>query len=314
MTHSMKVVARKAGLTPHAIRVWEKRYNAISPARTATNRRSYSDEDLRRLILLGKATRAGYAIGRIAHLPTDRLAVLVRAEESELPEPSRAAQAAAPAQVTVDLDELLAAAESMDAASLEGILTRAAVTLSLPALLDRVIGPLMMCLGDEWRGGKLRVAHEHMATSTVRTILGNLLRGSDAGSAAPEIVVTTPSGQVHEIGALMAAVTAASEGWKVTYLGPNLPAEEIAGAAAQTRARAVALSVVYPSDDSRLAAEIEKLHRYLPDEVALLIGGRSAAAYVEVLNTTRAILIPDLPSLRTSLENLRKGCPVAPAP
>jgi MerR family transcriptional regulator, light-induced transcriptional regulator len=312
MTHSMKVVARKAGLTPHAIRVWEKRYNAISPARTATNRRSYSDEDLRRLILLGKATRAGYAIGRIAHLSTDRLAALVRAEESELPEPSRAA--AAPAQVNVDLEELLGAAESMDAASLEGILTRAAVTLSLPSLLEQVIGPLMVRLGDHWRGGKLRVAHEHMATSTVRTVLGDLLRGSEAGSAAPEIVVATPSGQVHEMGALMAAVTAASEGWKVTYLGPNLPAEEIAGAAAQTRARAVALSVVYPSDDARLAAEIERLHRYLPDEVALLIGGRSAAAYVEALNTTRAILIPDLPSLRTRLENLRRGGPVAPAP
>jgi methylmalonyl-CoA mutase cobalamin-binding subunit len=139
----------------------------------------------------------------------------------------------------------------------------------------------------------------------VRNTLEDLLRGIDAGDTAPGITVATPAGQVHEIGALLAALTAASEGWRVTYLGPNLPAEEIAGAAEQTRARAVALSIVYPSDDARLPSEIEKLNRYLPEAVALLVGGRSAESYRAALDASRAILISDLPSLRMQLERLR---------
>jgi MerR family transcriptional regulator, light-induced transcriptional regulator len=305
LTYSMKVVARKAGLTPHAIRVWEKRYGAISPARTATNRRCYSDQDLTKLILLGKATRAGHSIGRIARLPTERLAAIVRAEEAGAPQ-APARQTAPFSGSEAHLEEALAAIQSMDAASLQSVLTRASVNLSLPALLEQLFVPLMVRLGDLWREGKLRAAHEHMATGMVRNVLGDLLRGAEAGEAAPGIIVATPAGQVHEIGALMVAATAVSEGWRVTYVGPNLPAEEIAGAAEQTHARAVALSIVYPSDDPRLPAEIDKLRRYLPDEVTLLVGGRSAGNYISSLDAIRAVLVSDLPALRIQLERLRE--------
>jgi methanogenic corrinoid protein MtbC1 len=302
----MKVVARKAGLTPHAIRVWEKRYGAASPARTPTNRRSYSDQDLKRLILLGKATRAGYSIGRIAQLPTERLAALVRAEEAGAPERPTEAQARLSSGPEAHLEEALAAIQSMDASALESLLAKASVALSLPALLEQLLVPLMVRVGDLWREGRLRVAHEHMASSIVRNILGDLLRGSEAAGTAPRIIVSTPAGQLHEIAALMVAATAASEGWRVIYLGPNLPAEEIAGAAEQAHARAVALSVVYPSDDPRLPSEIDRLGKYLPDEVALLVGGRSAGHYGATQNASRAVLVPDLPALRNQLQRLRE--------
>ena len=61
--------------------------------------------------------------------------------------------------------------------------------------------------------------------------------------------------------------TAANLGWQVTYLGASLPAAEIAGAAQQRRARAVALSLVYPEDDPRLAGELTRLRESLPAEV-----------------------------------------------
>ena len=305
MTYSMKIVARKTGLTPHAIRVWEKRYRAISPARTATNRRLYSDDDLRRLLLLSKATRAGHSIGRIARLPTERLAALVHAEEAEYPQWKEAEPAPRAGDSNTHVEDALAALHSMNAAALESVLTKAAVSLSIPALLDQVIVPFMVRLGDLWREGQLRVAHEHLAEGIVRTILGDLLRAGGAIDSAPEIVVATPAGQHHEIGALMAAVTAASEGWRVMYLGADLPAEEIAGSVAESHARAVALSIVYPADDPHMATELERLRKYLPDQVAVVVGGRSAGSYRHILDSIGAVLTPDLHSLRLTLENLR---------
>ena len=309
LTYSMKIVALKTGLTPHTIRVWERRYKAISPARTATNRRSYSNEDLRRLILLGKATRAGHSISRIANLPTDRLAALVREEGSDVSVPPQSKQAPPTASAEIRLEEALGAVRSMNAASLESILAKASAALSLPVFFDQLIVPLMARTGELWREGKLRVTQEHMASGVVRTILGDLLRRSPAPASAPGLVAATPAGQLHEAGALLAAATAASEGWRVTYLGPDLPAEEIAGAATLTRARAVALSIIYPADDARLVAEIERLRTVLPDEVTILAGGRSAGNYSRVLEAVGAVLIPDLHSLRIQLERLRAAGP-----
>jgi hypothetical protein len=95
----------------------------------------------------------------------------------------------------------------------------------------------------------------------VRSVLGALRVAQTPEPGAPELIVTTPSGQAHELGALMAASMASSQGWKVTYLGPNLPAEEIVAAAGRRGARAVALSVVFPADDARLYDELRRLRR-----------------------------------------------------
>jgi methylmalonyl-CoA mutase cobalamin-binding subunit len=110
---------------------------------------------------------------------------------------------------------------------------------------------------------------------------------------------------MHELGACLVAVTAASEGWQVTYLGVNLPAEEIAGAARQRQAKAVALSVIYPADDPSLVQELRKLRGYLPADVVMIVGGRAAVGYREVLDAIGAIRLDTLTSLRTTLEMLR---------
>ena len=68
-----KRVARRTGLTAHVIRIWEKRYGAVQPERTGTNRRLYSEEQIERLSLLREITRAGHSIGPVAKLPTENL-------------------------------------------------------------------------------------------------------------------------------------------------------------------------------------------------------------------------------------------------
>ena len=69
----MKLVARRTGLSAHVIRVWERRYGAVTPVRTGTNRRLYTEEDIERLSLLRRLTEAGHNIGNVAALPLPRL-------------------------------------------------------------------------------------------------------------------------------------------------------------------------------------------------------------------------------------------------
>lgn len=307
--HSIKVVVRRTGLSAHVIRVWERRYQAVVPARTETNRRLYSDEDIARLQWLQQAVQAGQSIGRIAHLPTAELVKLVRAEQAAAPLAQRPTDGEDEKKNTADpgefLERALSAVQGLDAVSLEEQLVRASIALSQRHLLEEVVQPLMERIGQMWQEGVLRVADEHMASAVVRSFIGNMRASFQVSEAAPHLVATTPAGQLHEMGALFAAVVATSEGWNSTFLGPNLPAEEIAGAAAQKGAKAVLLSIVYPGDDPHLGGELIKLRRLLGDGIVLLAGGRAAQHYRPFLDQAGAVITANLSDLRDSLSLLR---------
>ena len=301
--HPIKVVVRRTGLSAHVIRVWEKRYQAVVPARTETNRRLYSDEDIVRLQWLQQAVQAGQSIGRIAHLPTAELVKLVGTEQVPLAQKPTDGAGGEPGEF---LARALVAVQKLDAVALEEQLVRASIALSQWHLLEEVIQPLMEHIGQMWQEGTLRIADEHLASAVVRSFIGNMRASFQVSEAAPHVVATTPAGQLHEMGALFAVVVATSEGWNSTFLGPNLPAEEIAWAAAQKGAKAVLLSIVYPGDDPHLGGELVKLRRLLGDEIALLVGGRAAQQYQRFLDQARAVTLANLNDLRDSLSRLRQ--------
>jgi methylmalonyl-CoA mutase cobalamin-binding subunit len=118
---------------------------------------------------------------------------------------------------------------------------------------------------------------------------------------APVFLVAGPAGDRHEMGALLAAAAAASEGWRVLYLGTDLPAADIAEAARAGGARAVGMSVVFVDDRGRLLAELRALRERLPLSIPLVVGGRAATSIAGELQQTGAHLVADLDALRATL-------------
>lgn len=315
--HPIKVVARRTGLSQHVIRVWEKRYGAVEPARTETNRRLYSESEIERLHLLCQLTQAGHGICRIAKLSTEQLRALSR--HAVPPEnvtflPPRPVSPAAVAEPEVDpsmqyLDEAMAAIRALDDEALDDVLCRASVELGHQGLLQKVVVPLTYRIGADWEDGTIKVAHEHFASSVLRTFLCNHAKPCNLPESAPVLVVATPSGQTHELGAVLVAAAATNKGWRVKYLGTNLPACELSGAAIQSKARAVALSVVYPDDDAELVLQFTNLRKYLPPEIAILVGGRAAESYADAITAIGASLLTDLTQLNRKLDELRNSVP-----
>jgi MerR family transcriptional regulator, light-induced transcriptional regulator len=310
--HPIGVVARRTGLKPDLIRAWERRYGAVAPGRSETRRRFYSDEDIERLLLLRRVVHTGRGISQVAGLSNGELEALIETE----PAPPAGYAPASPAPAGSDnLDEVaeaflgrcLAAAQRLDVREMEMELDRASVLFSRTHLIERVLVPLMRRIGDLWHQGALRPIHEHMASSVVRSFLGGMSGAYHPEVSAPHLVVTTPARQRHELGALLAAATAAGEGWQVTYLGPDLPPEEIAAAALQKGARAVALGITYPPDDPTLIDDLRRLRRLLGSHTILIVGGRACPAYQAVLQEIGAIHVDDLAGLRRVLDELRSG-------
>jgi MerR family transcriptional regulator, light-induced transcriptional regulator len=308
MTYPIQVVVRETGLSAHVLRVWEKRYGAVVPQRTLTQRRAYTDSDVHRLKLLRQATLLGHPIGSIANLPGEALEKLVKEAVARASIPSPADGGTPTADSPIIL-ECIAAIKAFDADALNALLERAAVEAGHAALMRQVLSPLVQRLGDLWSRGILRMAHEHFATVVIRTFLLNPARQYAGANATATLVVSTPQGQLHELGAVMATALASEQGWHAVYLGPSLPAAEIAGIASQSRARAVALSIVYPDDDSNVEHELHDLRRFLPGNIAIIVGGRAAEHYQAVLDAIGAIFVKDLAQLQVELAKIRATRP-----
>ena len=299
--HLIHVASERSGLSVHVIRIWEKRYRAVQPKRTGTNRRLYSVDDIERLNLLRRATEAGHNIGNVATLSTDDLRSLAGAAALR----HDPANSTSPAQKFHDA--CLEAVRKFDGHELDEQLRNALVNLGHQGLLRQVAAPLAHSIGELWRSGVVTAAHEHFLTASLKVFLGNLAGQFAASAIAPAIVIATPAGQLHELGAVMINAAAAQVGWRTTYLGASLPAAEIAGAVVKIDAIAVAISIVYPDDDPHLAQELLNLSRFLPPHVTIFSGGRAAASYFKALQAIRAVQLDDFETFSRQLDVLRRN-------
>jgi DNA-binding transcriptional MerR regulator len=279
------VVSARTGLPQDVLRAWERRYEAVIPHRTETGRRLYTDRDLDKLRLLKRAVDSGRQISDVADRSVEELRELVREDVTEAvsaPAPGRRAPGSA-LEPGHYVDSALSAIEELDGGELDRILRQASVDLSRPSLRNEVVGPLLETIGQRWRQGTLRVANEHLASAVIRSFLDALRLNTQSPPGGPTAVFAAPTGQRHELGALLAA---------------------IAAAARQRNARVVALSVVCPANDPKVGEELGELRRLLDKSTALIVGGAAAGSYDAVLEAIGARRIEDPQLFQDALEKL----------
>ena len=300
-TLTIKAVSERTGLSRHVIRVWEQRYHAVVPERTESNRRIYTDAEVDRLRLLSRATQAGHSIGLIASLTTGELQDIVSQDFT----PADTLNSPPPDSGQTAIDSIMKAIALLDSSTVSSELAKAARILGPIAFLNEIVNPLMQRIGDDWHNGNLRVAQEHLATAAVTSFLNGLRDSQRTTEEAPRIVIATPARQLHEVGALLAATTAAVEGWQVIYLGSDLPADEIAYAATTQNARAIALSIAFPPDDPHLGHELMALRRGIGDHLPIFVGGNAARNYETEINRQKGQIIDNLQFLSIALSEIR---------
>ncbi len=302
----VRLVAHRTGLTPHVLRAWERRYGVVTPVRSEGGQRLYSQLDIERLALLRRLTERGHVIGRIASLPLDALARLDEEMPQAAPPSSPTAQSAGETAREFAA-AALAAVGRLDAPGLQAVLERAALTLGLPEFLDGVVATTLEDIGRGWSERSVSVAQEHLATTVFRRVLGWLLGVYEVGGSAPRLVVATPPGQVHDLGALLVAVSAAAEGWGVVYLGADLPVADLVAAARQTGARVVGLSLVYLPEGEEILPSLRAIRAGLPSHVSLLLGGAAAPSVRREAEAAGLIVVGSLAELRTLLRRFSEG-------
>jgi methanogenic corrinoid protein MtbC1 len=262
-------------------------------------------KDIERLKMLKTVIKVGHSISQIAGLSSEELIQLVKSDVSDASKVS-AAREPGSLDATYFFKQSLSTVLKFDAEGLESVLDRAAVYLSKLELIKAVIEPLCKKIGELWEHGKLKIINEHMTTTVIHSFLWNLLRSAEVSETSPKIVISTPSGHQHELGALAIALVACEANWRSLYFGSSLPAEEIAAAVKYADARAVALSITYHEDSHQLNLEVKKLRRYLGDDITIFIGGQGALPLVEFFNANEIQVLKDVESFRAALDMLHK--------
>jgi len=310
--HPIRVAAERTGLSPDLLRAWEMRHGVVEPGRSEGGHRLYSDADLERLTLLRRATEGGWTIGSVATASTPELVALVREDEEAKAmriagKSSPSTPGAEDALIERTHAEALESIRDLDPDRLDRTLRRAALRVGIIPYLEEVIAPLLREIGRLWHEESLRPAHEHLASVGVRRVLEWIVSNQGRASDRPRVVIGTPAGEYHEMGALLAAVAADSAGWEPIYLGPNLPADEIARAALWTGASAVGLSAVYAPHPPALEAELRDVRARLSPRVTLLLGGEAALGLNGASMRTGSLPVQDIPGFVRILSGLNPG-------
>jgi len=257
-TYAVGGVARLTGISPDVMRAWERRYEAVTPIRTAGGTRRYRLEDIERLLLLKAAVTSGYRISEVARLSSKEISDRLAEDKEERGNPP--------------LEEVLSALERLDGVAAEREISAQMAMLGPVEFAKQFALPLLQAIGEAWGERRLCVASEHLGSALLRSLLGSALRPTTAHRDAPVVVFATPPGERHEIGLLVAAVTALGAGANPVFLGSDLPVDELVTAAATTHARALAISAVV-TNPSDLERTLRNLRDTLPSKTELWLGG-----------------------------------------
>ncbi len=264
-TYEIHEVAELTGLAPARLRAWERRYEVVRPRRLSNGYRVYTADQVALLRAYGRLIAAGERIGDLAEC--EREDVLVRAEVRSLDGSPQAA--------------LMEAVRAFDRERLEGLVAEQLALRGLRAFAEAVVVPLARSVGDLWALGRVPIAAEHLASEVVLHALKGGLRTSRG--TGPLVVCGCLAGERHEWGFLATLAVLQEDGWRIHYLGADLPVDAVVEAAWKLSPAGVAFS---GSDPAIVRANLPALAAVagkLPPRTMAAIGGGGVGAHAHLL-------------------------------
>ncbi len=214
--YSIKELERLSGIKAHTIRIWEKRHKLIDPARTDTNIRFYSDEDLKKLINVSLLNNHGVKISKIANLTYED----IRKKVAELTETK--------SEVDIFIDQMVIAMIDLDEEQFEALLAKLTAKFGFEKTITNIIYPFLEKIGVLWQTGNINPAQEHFITHLIRNKMIVAIDGVPmAPKTASRVVLYLPEGELHELGLLFFHYITKREGFRTYYLGQTVPYNDL---------------------------------------------------------------------------------------
>jgi len=295
MAYRIKTVASMTGIPRATIVAWERRYNLLEPRRSPSGYRIYADDDIELLRRLKKLTEDGLAISEALEL-VGRPTPAATLRRAEIVGDSHAGLDGA-------ADELYHALVSFDRGAADRLVPR--LPQSFERVIEDVYMPVLREVGDAWERGDITVAQEHFASAFCREMLfqmfHNLGSGPESGMA---VTCAGPPGEQHEIGLLAIAIRLALRGMRVTWLGTEMPFEDLCAFLARHPPRLLCLTVMHRAHAPEVSSYARQVRACAHPDTVIAVGGPGAYG-LEDVGTETLWYCPRMDDLLARLGTLR---------
>lgn len=216
-TFSIKDLENLSGIKAHTIRIWEKRYNLLSPERTQTNIRLYSLLSLQKLLNITLLYENGLKISKIAQLKNKEIPLKVREIIDEKSIKNNMMNAFKLSMI------------NFDQSLFYNTYNKLVVDLSFREIFKEYFIPLLQELGYLWQSNTISTTHEHFITNLVKqkvyTNTEKVHRSEYVNNKS--FVLFLPENEIHELGILYLNYELNLRGYKSIFLGQSVPIENL---------------------------------------------------------------------------------------
>ena len=295
--YSIKDIELLSGIKAHTLRIWEQRYDFITPLRTDSNIRYYSDDQLKAILNIALLNRHGYKISKIAEMAPSEIRehILGLMEGPEN---------------TSDglLDGLILAMVDFDEARFEKTLNTAIVKMGFAEAFEQLILPFLERTGMMWATGLIKPIQEHFMSNLIRRKLSvaidNQYTSPDQNTR--KFTLLLPEGEWHDLMLLYTDYSLRSRNHHVLYLGTSVPMDDIFTLQSPFRPDYLVMFITSPISLMPIQDFVNRLSESYPD-LTIMIGGRQIISE-SVSLPHNVIYIDSLPSMLDVVS--RKGATV----
>lgn len=275
-TYNIKAVTHLTGVAADTLRRWESRYSVIAPQRTESGYRLYSQRDVDTILWLKSKLEEGLSISRACDMLRQMGSDPAKSAQSGndvasptspiLPGHSQLDVVAQVSGFTVrSFDvlraELFDALKNVDEERAGKIINEALSLYSIEEVCMQIITGVLLQIGEAWLTGEISIAVEHFASSFVRARLENLFHTSPYNLHGPFALVACAPDELHELGAMFLSIFLRRAGFRVVYLGQNVPLDSLEGMITALKLDVVCVS----STRAETAAALYSLREFLDD-------------------------------------------------
>jgi DNA-binding transcriptional MerR regulator len=295
----IRVLSERTGVGASTLRAWERRYGLLKPRRTPKGHRLYTQEDVRLVEAVLELLGDGHAISDVARrVGRERLSGATERHDigPSLPDGRGG-------QWRVYLADLLRAVEAFSPRRLDAIYNEASSLYPLDLVSRNLIEPALEVLGERWNARTTGIAEEHFFSAWLRNKLGARLHHASARTRGPRLVVACVPGHRHEMGVLLFMLAALGRGFRVIYLGIDMPLESLPEVVERCGASGVVLAGGREPDREATISALGKLANRL--SCPLFVGGSLSLDYERALNRDGVIPIGEQFALALHLVETR---------
>jgi len=277
--YSIRDLEYLSGIKAHTLRIWEQRYNIITPKRTDTNIRIYDDQDLKLVLNIALLKEHEYKISEIAKFSTEKLSkevISISEKKHGYPDQIHALTIA-----MIDLDE----------AQFEKIMATNTLKFGFEDMMINIIYPFLSRIGILWVTGSIGPAQEHFISNLIRQKLivaidGQVMRHNPHSK---KFVLYLPEGELHELSLLFANYILRARNHKVIYLGQTLPFDELVFVCESQKPDYIFTAITSTPAHDETQVYVSKLEKKFSDIKILLTGYQVIGQGIETRPDTQII-------------------------